>query len=328
MRNNIKIISTPDEGGVKDYSIALCKNLKKKGLNCENIYLTKKNRLKIRKKIKKKDVIIFNYEAYGYQVKGIPFWLINELSIIKSLSLKLGIYFHEIYAKYNIFDIRCIIMLSQIFIVKKLLDISDFWATNNNVYFKWLKANSKKKNYFILNTVSNFQDKYNLKKNKKKVIIFGSEASRINVYKNNTSILLDWKKKNCLDYYDIGPISKNMSYIKYLKKKINLKITGKISENKISKIFSSANLGILNCDPKLILKSSIFAAYSKFKICPINVNEKIFLKKRFISNKFLNYLPNISKNKSIDIIKIKNFNFSKNNNIDNHAKIFLEYLYQ
>ena len=56
-----------------------------------------------------------------------------------------------------------------------------------------------------------------------------------------------------------------MSYIKYLKKKINLKITGKISENKISKIFSSANLGILNCDPKLILKSSIFAAYSKFK---------------------------------------------------------------
>ena len=60
-------------------------------------------------------------------------------------------------------------MLSQIFIVKKLLDISDFWATNNNVYFKWLKANSKKK-LFILNTVSNFQDKYNLKKNKKKLL--------------------------------------------------------------------------------------------------------------------------------------------------------------
>ena len=60
MRKNIKIISTPNDGGVKDYSIALCKNFKKKGLNCENLYLTKQNRFKIRKKIKKKRSYYFS----------------------------------------------------------------------------------------------------------------------------------------------------------------------------------------------------------------------------------------------------------------------------
>ena len=67
----------------------------------------------------------------------------------------------------------------------------------------------------------------------------------------------------------------------------------------------------------LLIKVEYMAAYSFYKVCPINLfkfsNKNIKNKKE----RFINFLPNL-KNKKFNIKKIVNFNykFSKKNNLN------------
>ena len=97
---NFKIISPPDFGGVLNYSNRINSLLIKKGHRSELILLKKSN-ANILKKIRKNDIVIFQYEAYAYNKKGAPLWLLKEFKNIKKKTKNIIIFFHEIFADYK-----------------------------------------------------------------------------------------------------------------------------------------------------------------------------------------------------------------------------------
>ena len=88
-------------------------------------------------------------------------------------------------------------------------------------------------------------------------------------------------------------------------------------------VFSKANYGIFITPDELIDKSGVMAAYSSYKICPINLF-KIENKNNTIKNyRFLKYFPNLSKkNPNIKKIIKKNYEFSKKNNLNKLIKTY------
>jgi len=323
-KHDIKIILTTQNGGVKDYSENLNALFKKKGHNSKLIFLNKENRINLLKKISNDDVIIFQMEAYGFQKKGVPLWLLKDLKNLKKKTKNLIIFFHELYAHYNFWHPYFIVMKIQKYICVELTKICSSWITNNKIYSDWLVNNGIKKKNFIFNKESSILiKKENVKKDKKLVIIFGTEASRYNVYKENLDKLENWIKNYNLNVIDIGPRLKNKDLEKQLKK-INLQIKGKMNFKDIAKIFSKANFGLFSTTNKVAIKGGIFSAYCKFGIIPINTHnfDKNFKKK--YDKYWINFLPNLNiPSNKFKVLRTNISHHAKKSSINHHINIYL-----
>ena len=323
-KHDIKIILTTQNGGVKDYSENLNTLFKKKGHNSKLIFLNKENRINLLKKISNDDVIIFQYEAYGFQKKGVPLWLLKDLKNLKKKTKNLIIFFHELYAHYNFWHPYFIVMKIQKYICVELTKICSSWITSNKIYSDWLVNNGIKKKNFICHTASSILiKKENVKKDKKLVIIFGTEASRYNVYKENLDKLENWIKNYNLNVIDIGPRLKNKDLEKQLKK-INLQIKGKMNFKDIAKIFSKANFGLFSTTNKVAIKGGIFSAYCKFGIIPINTHnfDKNFKKK--YDKYWINFLPNLNiPSNKFKVLRTNISHHAKKSSINHHINIYL-----
>ena len=116
---------------------------------------------------------------------------------------------------------------------------------------------------------------------------------------------------------DIGPKLKDLNLKLLCKDQFNIKIMGKLSSKKVSNLFSKVNYGLFITRDDLVDKSGVLAAYSFYKICPINLFEIQRKNKKIKNKRFINFLPNL-KNKKFNIKEIVNFNykFSKKNNLN------------
>ena len=320
---NIKIITTADSGGLIDQMIEVNREFNKIGYKSSIIKINK-FRDKVIKKVNYGDNVIFQMSAYGYHEKGMPLWLVNEIKKLKNKASTLGIFFHELYISAKIWDPRFIISVIQRYINIKLLNYCDYWITSNSQYAGWLKEKSKNKKNYICPVHSNINHKIlNTKKGKKIAVIFGTEGSRILIYKKYFNEIKAWVLKNNIILIDIGPKLKNFNLKSLCKDDINIKIMGKLSSKKVSNLLSKATYGIFNTPDDLIDKSGVMAAYSLYKICPINLF-KIESKNYTIkNNRFLKYFPDLNK-KNLNIKKIimKNHKISKKNNLNKLIKTY------
>ena len=89
---NIKIITTADSGGLIDQMLDVNRKFNKIGYKSSIVRINKFKDRKI-KNIKQGDNVIFQMSAYGYQKKGMPLWIINEIKRIKEKTSSLGIFF-------------------------------------------------------------------------------------------------------------------------------------------------------------------------------------------------------------------------------------------
>lgn len=325
MSKNIKIISTSDSGGVLDQAILIERKLKSKGYNSSVIKVSKLKK-KIINKIKFGDYVIFHMSAYGYQKKGIPLWLINEIKSIKKKSSCLVIHFHELNVNKKIWDPRFIVMILQKYINIQLLKYCDFWITSNIQYANWLNKHSSQKKNFICPVISNIDQRFiKVKKNKKLVIIFGTAETREQIYKKNFHSLNEWINNNQLYIFDIGPKIKNLTVRKLINTNKRIKVFGKLDSIQIRNLFSQAYLGLFSKPENLVCKSTILATYGDFKVCPINLEDmnnknSVSLK----TKRYLRFLPNKKSDDKI-IKKICKFNleFSKKNNMEKYLRAYL-----
>jgi len=90
-------------------------------------------------------------------------------------------------------------------------------------------------------------------------------------------------------------------------------------------LFSKAYFGIFSTPDDLIDKSGTLAAYCKYKVCPINLDNYYHNSKSLSKQRFLKILPDKNKYRN-QIIKINSINFelSKKNNINNYIKVYLK----
>jgi len=326
MVNKIKIITPSEPGGVLDYSNILSKGLVKKGYKSSVIPINKYKNKKFLN-INKEDNVILQMSGYGYQLKGLPFWLINQIRGTKFETSSFGIFFHELHVNYKIWNPKLIItMILQKYINIRLLKYCDYWISNNANDTNWLKRYSSNINSYLCPTLSNVDLNISkVRKSKNTVIVFGTSPTRINIYKNNFRNLKQWILENNLILYDVGPKINDHSVKNLIENQSNIKICGKLSTKKIRDLFSKAYFGIFSLPDSFINKSGAFATYCKYKVCPINLNDLTLNKKKIINKRFLKFLPNIStyRNQILRINKF-NFKFSQKNTINKHLEIYLK----
>ena len=314
----IKIITTADSGGLIDQINEINREFNKIGYKSQIVKINKFKDRKI-KNIKKGDNVIFQMSAYGYQKKGMPLWLINEFRNLKNKTSSLGIFFHELFVTANFWDPRFLITVVQKYINIKLLNYCDYWITSNKNYANWIKNNSNVPKNYICPVHSNITHKVlEFKKDKKLAVIFGTEGSRVLIYRKYFNELKEWVSKNNIKLLDVGPELKDFDLKLLCKDQFNIKIMGKLSSRKISNLFSKSFFGIFMTPDDLVDKSGVLSAYSFYKVCPINLHE--FSNKNKNKNikkkRFLKYLPNL-KNKNLNTKEIVryNFRFSRKNSL-------------
>lgn len=327
MSKKIKIITTLVKGGVLDSAVLINKSFIAKGYNSSLIKASNNSR-DISDKINYGDYVIFHMSAYGYQKKGIPFWLINEIKLIKKKSSFLIIHFHELNVNKKFWELGFLIMILQKYINIQLLKYCDLWVTSNAQYAHWLNKYHHQEKKYICPVHSNID--YNLlktKKDKKIVVIFGTAETRLQIYKKHFSLIKRWIFENKLFLYDIGPKIEELEIKKLFNSCDRVKILGRLSEKKIRDLFSKAYFGIFSKPDDLVDKSGTFATYSKFKVCPINL-ENINYKKNFsVSNKlrYLSFLPKKKfSQKSVNKICKINFKMSKKYNVENYLRVYIK----
>ena len=323
MTKNIKIITTSDSGGLIDQMMEVNREFIKIGYKSSIIKINKFKDRKIRN-IKRGDNVIFQMSAYGYQKKGMPIWVINEIKKLKDKTASLGIFFHELFINANIWDPRFLIRIVQKYINIKLLNYCDYWITSNSHYARWLKNNSSVSKNYICPVHSNINHKMlKIKKNKHIAVIFGTEGSRIVIYKKYFKELKNWVLKNNIILFDMGPELKNFDLHSLCKNQFNIKIMGKLNTKKIRNLFSKASFGIFITPDLLVDKSGVMAAYSFYKICPINLFELQDGNKKIKNKRFLKFFPDL-KDKNLNIkntIKI-NHKLSKKNSFNQLIKTY------
>ena len=98
---------------------------------------------------------------------------------------------------------------------------------------------------------------------------------------------------------------------------------GKLSSKKVSSLFSKATYGIFITPDELIDKSGVMAAYSLYKICPINLFKIETINNEIKEHRFLKRFPNLKK-KNLNVKKIikKNYELSKKNNLNKLIKTY------
>jgi hypothetical protein len=252
-------------GGVKDYAINLQSLLKPK---CSEIISITKTT------ILKNNNIFLHYSGYGFEKRGIPFWLINKIKIDNLKINTLGIFFHELYAFGKVTSSAFWLSPIQRHIARRLAERSDFWITNREGSAQWLRRFAGDKPHAVLPVFSNVGEMSIYSPERlSKIVIFGSAALRSETYRVTGKSLFSWAREQQLEVHDIGPIITDSALSKFLK--ISGVIQhGRIESDEVSKILSDAMFGILTYPVDYAAKSSVLGAYCAHGVCPILISKK------------------------------------------------------
>ena len=98
---------------------------------------------------------------------------------------------------------------------------------------------------------------------------------------------------------------------------------GELSSKKVSNLFSKISYGLLITPDKVIDKSGVMAAYSFYKICPINLFDLKDGNLKIKSKRYLKYFPKIKDKKSAikKLVKL-NHKISKKNNLNQYVETY------
>lgn len=275
-------------------------------------------------------IVYLNYVNYAYHQKGIPFWLLQQLNLIKKKGVKIIIFFHELNAtSYKPWQSVFWLKPLQQYLYKKLYSIADFCFCSNdrvlNILIKGSLDHGKKiKNIGIFSNIPEpkmitpFDKKNNI------AIVFGSYGRRLAVYKSKTlsQFLIDYAITEIIDI-GAGEIINNIKHIP-----IPVIRKGKLIPQEISDIFLSAKYGIIDYPESLLGKSGIFSAYAAFQLLVVNTNinkeiplENLSSKTHYLS---INEPSNLPQN--LGKIATQLFDWYQPRSLKNHSEIVIDCL--
>jgi hypothetical protein len=285
---------SPFIDGVGDYALKIAKKLLIYNLfditiiiagnpfysNCNiseinTITVTKKNHLFDILTSLKSNKIFFNYVGYGYNRRGIPFWIYFNLQKWKKSNNnnKLVTTFHELYAvSFNPLTSSFWNQFLQRYLTKKIILLSDSIVTNKSNNLKYIKSISENILSHSFPVFSNIIEPENIlfQKRKKHIVIFGTYSNKEIIYSKQLDSLINiCVYFNITEVIDIGPKCKlpNVPNLKFVQK-------GILEDAEISKVISSSYIGIIgrynNID---FAKSGVFAAYASHGLLIICLNK-------------------------------------------------------
>lgn len=279
------LIPSQRSGGVFDFS---CKLLEALGEHSGRlVYLSKENATDW--SVGPADTVILQMSGYGFEKRGVPLWLVQELKKRRRHMKALGIYFHELYAFGAPWSSSFWLSPIQRLIARRLVEMSDFWMTNRDGSAQWLERFSGDKPHAVLPVFSNVGELKALPQLRSpKLIVFGSAALRQLTYQAAGAKLFALARSASLEIHDIGaPITD-----RHLADKLNTSgvvLRGRLDVKEVSRAMADAMFGLLAYPVEYVAKSGIFAAYCAHGVCPILMSESYLRTDRLVAGR--QYLP-------------------------------------
>src|SRR5262245_37004064 len=119
----IRVVSPPVAGGVSDYGKTISHAAKAEFISFEERGRT--SALDIGS-----GTLFIQVSHYGYQKRGIPLGLLRWLRAQKSSGIRIGFFFHELYAFGPPWTSSFWLSPLQRYITGEMARLSDFWITN------------------------------------------------------------------------------------------------------------------------------------------------------------------------------------------------------
>jgi len=219
------------------------------------------------------EIVILHYVGYGYAQRGCPGWLLNGVNQWKQRhrESKLFTVFHELYASGPLWSSAFWLSTMQKQLCKSLYFLSDYSMTSTHCFSTQLNQWKHNKELITLPVFSNIGEieaPALLCDRTRKLIVFGSRASRTHAYlQNRHSINCVCRTLDIDEIWDIGP-----KVELEIKKIANVKVTafGKLPAGEVSQRLQQAVAGFYDYTPGYWAKSGIFAAYCAHGVLPVS----------------------------------------------------------
>lgn len=219
--------------------------------------------------------ILLHYVGYGYAKRGCPIWLVNALAQWQSSNSnsRLVTTFHEAYASGPIWTSTFWLSSVQKELATRLAQLSDRCVTSTEIVTSILAHmvnSTERANLTTLPVFSTVGEPDHLKplaERPRRLVVFGSRGTRKRVYEQAYANLAATANALAIDtIYDIGaPTGLEITKVD----NIPVDSLGKCSANEVSEHLHQAIAGFLDYSPRLLAKSTIFAAYAAHGVLPI-----------------------------------------------------------
>jgi hypothetical protein len=320
-RMKITILTPQAKGGVRDFSEILVSKLNDQA-DC--LVLSKDTKDCLRA-AETDGCLYLQYSGYGYQGRGVPLWLVQELKATRNRIHKLGIYFHELYAFGPPWKSEFWLSPLQRYIAYRLAELADFWVTNRGESARHLKRYSHNKCHAVLPVFSNVGEASSyLPQRARKLVVFGGAELRRATYRRAGRGLFDWAKQCCMEMHDIGPELMDKELRKDLEER-NVIVHGRMSTFDVGIVMQNAMFGLLAYPASFIGKSGVFAAYCAYGICPLLISDDV---DEFDGcSAFVHYypgLPNLSDFKEFSTIGVRAWEWYQKHSLSIHVSTVQE----
>ena len=218
--------------------------------------------------------IIIQFSGYGFQRRGVPFSLLRWVKEQKGCGLKIGVFFHELFASGPPWRSSFWLSPLQRHIAAELARLADFWMTNRRASAEWLLLRAGEKRNAVLPTPSNVGELEHFPAQRSRsIVVFGSPAVRLLTYRHGGPSLLEWAAREGLAIHDIGPPLHDLEWRARLEQQ-GVRFHGRLSAPQVSDLLAKAAFGAIAYPLPYIAKSGIFAAYCAHGVCPIVYSDR------------------------------------------------------
>ena len=220
------------------------------------------------------DLLLLHFSGYGYQKRGVPTWLNDEVRSLKKRFRVFGVVFHELYAFGPPWRSAFWLSGIQRKIAQELALQADFWLTNREVAAEWLMKHAPSVPHATMPVFSNVGEPVSIDaegrnpKRARTMVVFGSSAMRMLVYAWNDGEIFKAARQHGLQIHDIGPTIQDADMARRMARE-GVIVQGRLSAEQVSDAMSRAEYGALAYVPAHAAKSGIFAAYAAHGVCPV-----------------------------------------------------------
>jgi hypothetical protein len=261
------LVRPPVAGGVRDFSDILAAGLREYGAS--DVQLIELTEQKPALQLCSGDIIVLQYSGYGYARRGAPLWLPNHLQEWRRSNVKVGVWFHELYATGPPWRSSFWLTLAQRYVARRIAALSDFWLTNREGSARWLERFAGARPHAVLPVFSNLGEPQCYQGNRSpRLTVCGSGQLRLATYRRALQKIVSWARRQNLELHDIGPDVPDPKIVARLRQ-AGFVIHGQLPARDVSDLLATASFGILAYPVEFVAKSTIFAAYCAHGLCPL-----------------------------------------------------------
>jgi hypothetical protein len=218
--------------------------------------------------------LYINYSNYGYQEKGVPFWLVKAVDRARKEfpGLKVITFFHELYATSKPWQSAFWLEPFQRGIFRRMYDLSDTCFCSNDRVLDIIRRETpdrgkKTRNIGIFSNIPEPVALQHWDMRKHTAIVFGTTGRKTAIYNNLETLNAFIAQSGITRISDIG-----RGTIPVNEKQLDCELVrhGEQSAAEVSALMQECGYGLIDYPASLLGKSGIFAAYAAHGLAVVN----------------------------------------------------------